>query len=80
MVPPPFGEFYGAYGGILPSHKALRRLYTSCAERRREYLDKRMCMLDPTDIMKGDASRKIVRGIRIEGSQVFQGCFTVMNK
>lgn len=81
-VPPMFGGFYdkNGWGGTLPSRRACRRILLNTCAARKEFLDKRMMMIPPTDVLKGDASKKAVRRIRAEGSKIFESLHTFCNR
>lgn len=78
---PPFSSFDDPlrWGGCTPSVDVLRKIFLDDHKGRRAWLDKRVMLIDPGPILKGDASHKASKLIFSEGRNVAGSTYTLMN-
>ena len=79
--PPRFGGFYDKdrYNGKPPSAAVLRAAWEAVWDKRREYYRRGQQLIDGENLSV-DESHKLMKGVRVNNSKVFNGVFTVMNE
>ena len=79
--PPRFGGFYDkdGYNGKPPSRAVLLTALYVAWNQRREYY-RRSAKLVDGEIFSVDETHKVMKGIRVDDQDMFNGIFTVMNE
>ena len=74
-----YDDINGYDGDCVPSSQTFQKVWLDDHSMRAEWLDRRMMMVEPGQVMKGDASFKASKLIRTGGVKACESIFTLMN-